>query len=140
MTEYKFSTPIKIRYSDLDAQWHVNHTRFLSFMEQSRFEYLMHLDLFDGKSFLDLRVIVADAHVSYLAPIQISHNVLVRTKTEKIGTKSILFKYVLEDEIKHIVFAMGEVVSVAYDFRRQESVTVPKEWRKKISDFEGQPF
>ena len=140
MTGYKFSIPINIRYSDLDAQWHVNHTRFLSFMEQARFEYLMQLDLFDGKSFLDLRVIVADAHVSYIAPIKIGQNVYVRTKTEKIGTKSILFKYVLDDGTKELIFAKGEVVSVTYDFRKQKSVTVPKEWRKKISDFEGNKF
>jgi acyl-CoA thioester hydrolase len=140
MTEYKFSIPINIRYSDLDAQWHVNHTRFLSFMEQARFEYLMLLGLFEGKSFLDLRVIVADVHVSYLAPIQIGQNVQVKTRTEKIGTKSILFSYVLDDDINGMIFAKGEVVSVAYDFRKQKSITVPKEWRKKISDFEGTPF
>jgi acyl-CoA thioester hydrolase len=140
MAEYKFSIPIQVRYSDLDAQWHVNHTRFLMYMEQARLEYLQHLGLFDGKSFLDLRVIIADVHVSYLAPIVLGQKVRVGTRTVKIGTKSIAFDYVLEDENSSKIFAKGEVISVAYNFREQETVPVPNEWKIKISEFEGESF
>ena len=140
MAEYKFSITIKVRYSDLDAQWHVNHTRFLTYMEQARLEYLQHLDLFDGKSFLDLRMIVADVHVSYLAPIELGQKVRVGTRTVKIGTKSIAFDYVLEDENSSKVFAKGEVIGVAYKFRTQETVPVPNEWRIKIGEFERESF
>ena len=140
MAEYKFSIPIKVRYSDLDAQWHVNHTRFLTYMEQARLEYLQHLGLFDGKSFLDLRMIIADVHVSYLAPIELGQKVRVGTRTVKIGTKSIAFDYVLEDENSSKVFAKGEVISVAYNFRTQETVPVPNEWRIKIGEFERESF
>ena len=77
MTGYSFFIPIKVRYSDLDAQWHVNHTRFLTYIEQARLEYLQHLGLFDGKSFLDLRVIIADVHVLYIEPLVLGQIVRV---------------------------------------------------------------
>jgi len=137
MADYKFYTPIKVRYGDLDAQWHVNHTRFLTYMEQARLEYIMHLGLFDGKSFLDLRAIVADAHISYLAPIMLGQNIRVGTRTRKIGNKSMVYEYAIEDADSGSVLARGEIVSVAYNFREQKSVPVPDEWRKRISDFEG---
>ncbi|MDO9546517.1 MAG: thioesterase family protein [Pelolinea sp.] len=140
MADYKFSIPIKVRYSDIDAQWHVNHTRFLTFMEQVRLEYLQNLELFDGKSFLDLRMIIADVHVSYLAPIVLGQNVRAATRTVRIGTKSIAFDYVLEDAESGKIHAKGEVISVAYNFRDQETVPIPNEWKIKISEFEGQSF
>ena len=140
MTGYKFFIPIKVRYSDLDTQWHVNHTRFLTYIEQARLEYLLLLELFDGKSFLDLRMIIADVHVSYIKPIVLGQNVRVGTRTAKIGNKSITFEYILEDVDNGKTLAKGEVITVAYNFRNQETVPVPPEWRNKIGEFEGQTF
>ncbi len=140
MTPYKFSIPIKVRYGDLDAQWHVNHTRFLTFIEQARLEYLQHLGLFDGKSFFDLRVIIADVHVSYIAPILLGQKVCVGTRTLKIGNKSITFEYILEDMDNGRMLAKGEVICVAYNFRDQKTVSVPQKWRNTIAEFEGRSF
>ena len=140
MTVYKFSIPIKVRYSDLDAQWHVNHTRFLTFIEQARLEYLQHLGLFDGKSFLDLRVVIADVHVSYIAPITLGQKVRASTRTVNIGNKSITFDYILEDADEGKMLAKGEGICVAYNSRNQKTVPVPPEWRNKISEFEGRSF
>lgn len=140
MTPYKFSIPIKVRYGDLDAQWHVNHTRFLTFIEQARLEYLQHLGLFDGKSFFDLRVIIADVHVSYLVPIVLGQKVCVGTRTVKIGNKSITFEYILEDMDNGKMLAKGEVICIAYNFRDQKTVSVPQKWRNTIAEFEGRSF
>jgi len=140
MSEFNFYLPVKVRYGDLDAQWHVNHTRFLTYMEQARMEYLMNLGLFDGETFLDLRAIIADVHVSYLAPIKLKQNVRVGTRAAKIGTKSITYEYILEDVDSGAKLAVGEVVTVAFNFREHRSVPVPDEWRKKISEFEGKSF
>ena len=140
MDEFKFYIPVAVRYSDLDAQWHVNHTRFITYMEQARFDYIHHLGLFDGKSFLDLKSIIADVHVTYLAPIELGQSVRVGTRTAKIGTKSIVYDYILENEDNGNVFATGEVVTVAYNYREQKTVPVSDEWRIKISEFEGKQF
>jgi acyl-CoA thioester hydrolase len=140
MSDFKFYIPIQVRYGDLDAQWHVNHTRFLTYMEQARMEYVMHLGLFDGQTFLDLRAIVADAHITYLAPIMLGQNIRVGTCTKRIGNKSIVYEYSIEDSDSGQVLATGAIVSVAYNFRDQKSIPVPEEWRKRISAFEGKEF
>jgi acyl-CoA thioester hydrolase len=75
--EFKFYIPVEVRYSDLDPQWHVNNTRYVTFMEQARLEYLRHLGLFEGQNFLDLKMIIADVHVAFLAPILLEQNVRV---------------------------------------------------------------
>lgn len=140
MAEFNFYIPIKVRYADLDAQWHVNHTRFLTFMEQARMEYVMNLGLFDGETFLDLKAIVADAHITFYAPIKLKQDIRVGTRTIRIGNKSMTYEYAIEDTTTGEVLAKGEVVSVAYNFREQKSVRVPDEWRRKISEFEGRDF
>lgn len=140
MSNFKFSIPIQVRYADLDAQWHVNNSRFLTFMEQARFEYFLHLELFDGKNFMDLRMIIADVHVSYKAPIHLGQKIRASTRTVKIGNKSITFENVIEDSDTGEVCGTGEVVGVCFNYPTQSTVPVPDEWRKKISEYEGQPF
>lgn len=132
--------PIAIRYADLDAQWHVNNSRFLTFMEQARFEYLQHLGLFDAVSFLDLRMIIADVHIAFKAPIVLNQQIAVYTRTARIGNKSITFEYEIRDEENGGLCATGEVVGVCYNYRTHETTVVPVEWRNKIADFEGRLF
>jgi acyl-CoA thioester hydrolase len=137
---FKFYIPVEIRYSDLDPQWHVNNTRYLVFIEEARLQYLRKLDLFDGKSFLDLKMIIADAHVSFLAPIEPGHNVRVGTRTARIGNKSITFEYRIEDAESSQLIATGEVVGVTYDYHSHQTIPVPADWRQKIGAFEGVDF
>ena len=140
MSEFKFYVPITVQYGDIDAQWHVNHTRFIAYMEHARFEYYKTLGLFDGKSFLDLRGIIADVHVSYLGPIVLGQEIRVGTRTARIGNKSITFEYVIEDVETGAILAKAEIVVVAYDYRTQKTIPVPEEWRSLISEYEGRDF
>jgi len=140
MSQFRMYTSIQVRYGDLDPQWHVNNTRFLSFMEEARVEYLLKLGLWDGRDFFSVGLIVADIHVAYLAPIDLLHRVRVGIRTGHIGNKSLRFDYVIEDEDSGKTMATGETVMVAYDYRSQTSMPVPAHWRETISAFEGKTF
>jgi acyl-CoA thioester hydrolase len=140
MTTFKFNLPIQLRYSDLDPQWHVNNVRTLSLLEHARFAYLMELDLFDGKSFFDLGLIVADVHLSYLAPIELEHKIHVGVRVAKIGTKSMLFEYEVVEDENGAVLVKSETVMVSYDYHIHQSIPVPASWREKIGKYEGVDF
>jgi acyl-CoA thioester hydrolase len=140
MSTYHFYQPIEVRYGDLDPQWHVNHASIVSYIEHARLSYIKHLGLFDGASFFDLKLIVADLHVAYLAPIHPNAKVRVGVRTTKIGNKSLTLEYAVEDERHAQVCARGETVMVAFDYHSQKSAPVSAEWRKTISEFEGIPF
>lgn len=137
MTDFKFYFPIQVRYGDLDPQWHVNNAKFLTYIEQARFAYLVELQLWDGKSFMDLGLIIADVHVSYKAPIMLGQKVRVGVRVQKIGNKSLTYFCQIEDEITHAVMAMAEIVGVSYNYNIHATQPVPEDWRKKISQFEG---
>ncbi len=85
-------------------------------------------------------MIIADVHVSYLAPITLGQNVRVGTRAARIGNKSITFEYRIEDADNGDLLATGEVVGVTYDYRAHQTIPVPADWRQKIGAFEGVNF
>lgn len=137
MSDFRFYYPVQVRYSDLDAQWHVNNARFLSIVESARLDYLRHLGLWDGSSFLDLGVIVADIHVAYLAPIDLDDEIQVGVRISRIGNKSMTFETEIQNVEDGSLKAKSEVVVVAYDYHTLKTIPVPEEWRKRIQEFEG---
>ena len=137
MADFKFYFPIQVRYGDLDPQWHVNNAKFLTYFEQARFAYLVELQLWDGKSFMDLGLIIADVHISYKAPILLGQKVRVGVRISRIGNKSLTYICQIEDETTHAILATAEIVGVSYNYHTHATQPVPEDWRKKISQFEG---
>ena len=137
MSEFRFYHPVEVRYADLDPQGHVNNAKYLTYMEQARAHYLLRLGLWDGRSFLDLGIILAEARVSFLAPIIFGQDLRVGARVTRLGNKSIIMEYCLEEDGSSTTFATGSTVLVAYDYQSSQTVPVPQDWRQVISEFEG---
>ena len=139
MTDYNFYHLIEVRYGDLDPQGHVNNAKFLTYMEQGRVFYLKQLKLWEGGSFLDLGVILADVQITFRKVIQFGDPVRVGVRISHIGNKSMTSEYRIEDARDASEFATGSSVLVAYDYRNRRSVPIPEEWRTAILQFEEMP-
>jgi len=137
MNEFKFYSPVQIRYGDIDPQWHVNNAHTLTMIEVGRFNYMQHLGLFDGESIFDLGWIVADAHISFLAPITLTQKIRVGVRVSKIGNKSMTIEYQIEDEKDGHVLTKAETVMVHFDYPTHTTQPIPDNWREKIAVFEG---
>jgi acyl-CoA thioester hydrolase len=137
MPKFNYYHPIEVRYGDLDPQGHVNNAKYLTFMEQARVNYVKHLGLWEGDSFMDIGFILADAHISFKSSIEFGQLVHVGTRTSNIGNKSLSMEYRIEDTHTGKVLSTGSSVLVAYDYRSQETISVPEEWRRVITAYEG---
>ena len=138
MSEIKFFHPIEVRYGDLDPQGHLNNAKYLTYFEQARIRYFIELDLFQvGQSFMDVGVIMAEAGVTFHAPVEYGTPVKAGVKTSSLGNKSMR----VEQNIVHAesgdVLASGYVILVTFDYHAQKTIPVPDEMREKISKFEG---
>ena len=138
MFEIKFFHPIEVRYGDLDPQGHLNNAKYLTYFEQARVAYLIHLGLFQkGLSFLEIGMIIADVHIVFRKPVLWETPVKVGVGISKLGNKS----FVVAQSIVHAetgeVFAEGEVIMVAYDYHREKTIRIPDDWREIIRRFEG---
>jgi acyl-CoA thioester hydrolase len=140
MTNFRFYHPMEVRYADIDAQGHLNNAKFLTFFEQARVHYLLHLGLFGkDQSFMDIGIILADVHVAFRAPVLWGAQVRVGVKTLRLGNKSLTVAQCLANGDSGVILAEGEVVLVTYDYRSGQTVSIPQNWRTVIAKFEGLP-
>ncbi len=137
MPEFKFYHPIEVRYADLDPQGHVNNAKYLTYTEQARTQYVRHLGLWAGGSFLEIGFILADVHMTFKSPITFGQAVRVGARVTQIGNKSFRMEYCLEDAADGKELARGTSVLVTYDYHTGKTISVPEEWRKTIAEFEG---
>ena len=136
MSRFRFYHPIEVRYGDLDPQAHVNNASFLTYMEQARIAYIQALGLWDGRTFMDIGIILAEAQVVYKAPIYYGQKVRAGVRVSKLGTKSLTMEYVLEDDVSGLYLATGKTVLVTYDYHQACSIPIPDGWRQAINAFE----
>ncbi len=138
MADYHFRHPTEIRYGDLDPQGHVNNAKHLTYFEQARINYLIHLGLFSrDQSFLEVGVIIADAHITFLSPVYYGTKVNVGVRSTKIGNKSIITEQALIDEETGTELSKAIIVLVTFDYKNHKTIPVPDMWREKILEFEG---
>jgi acyl-CoA thioester hydrolase len=136
---FHFSISIPVRYSDLDAQGHVNHAKYFSFMEKARFKYIVAVGLWtEAGDFNAVGQIVAEAACSYKRPMLIGQTVEVAVRTTRLGHKSWDMEYRLTVDGAEV--ALGRTVQVAYDYSAHRSISIPRGWREKIKAFEGDQF
>lgn len=137
MADFHFYHLIEVRYGDLDPQGHVNNAKFLTYMEQARVFYLKQLKLWEGGSFINMGIILADVQITFKKAIQFGDPIRVGVRISRIGNKSMTSEYRLEDARDASLFATGSSVLVAYDYHKNHPVSIPDEWRKAIQKFEG---
>jgi len=138
MTDFRFYYPIEIRYSDLDPQGHVNNARFLTFFEQARVNYLIHLGLFDkDQSFIDIGIIIADAHVTFKEPVFFRTDAQVGVRISRLGNKSMQMEYSMRDMDTGLEVASGSTTVVTFDYTAHQTIPVPDPWREVITKFEN---
>ncbi len=138
MSAFRFFHPIEVRYGDLDAQGHLNNAKYLTYFETGRIRYFAELGLFTpGQSFMDIGVIMAEARVTFHAPVEYGTPVKVGVRTSKLGGKSMT----VDQNIVHAetgqVLASGQVILVAFDYHTNKSMPIPDVMREKIAAFEG---
>jgi acyl-CoA thioester hydrolase len=136
MPNFRFYHPVEVRYGDLDPQGHVNNARYLTYMEQARVEYIRHLGLWDGKSFVNIGFILADAQITFRQPIFFEQPVRVGVRVSSLGNKSIKMEYRLEDAQNSHLLATGSTVLVTYNYQAGCTIPVPEQWREAITTFE----
>jgi thioesterase-3 len=88
----EYLTEIKVRGYHADFYGHVNNARFLEFFEENRwasFEPVIDLRRWVKKG---LAFLVVNINVNYRKAVPVGATILITTKLEKIGNKSVALK------------------------------------------------
>jgi acyl-CoA thioester hydrolase len=126
---FKHSVPL--RFSDTDAMGHVNHARFLTYLEDSRVAFLVKLG--DNAAFAP-GLIVARVEIDYVKPIMLAvEPVQVELWVERVGGKSFTIGYEMSHQGE--VVARSKSVIVAFDYAAQKSRSLSDAEREALGEY-----
>ena len=118
-----FTTPIELRFSDLDLYGHVNSVVYFSYLETARLRLFRgyYLELAEKRIF----TLVAHAECDYRIPILFGDKLLVSVVVARIGATSFDLDYRLHDGAE-ITYATARTTIVCFDNENKVTVPVPE--------------
>lgn len=132
--DYHHITKITVRFADLDVMGHLNHAKYLTYMEQARVLYIRDVCGFEG-TWEEFGVILANITCDYHMPVAFAEEVTIYTRCSRMGGKSFDFEYVIQNEAGESV-ASGKTVLVAFDYEANITISIPQQWRENMTNFE----
>ena len=129
---------IPVQWGDLDALNHVNHTRFLTWMETARMHYFIASGFDELHKSEGIGPILAGLQADYLSPVGFPDTVTVHTTVTRIGNSSFEMSYRITSESKGgELVATGTVSGVVFDYGAGKSIAMPDSLRQRIYDLEA---
>ena len=133
MPDFKFSTPIQIRFSDFDMLGHINNATYVTYIEVARLYYFIEI----GWQLKDVSNVVAHLDIDFMTPVMPGQRVKCRVKTSSLGSKSFQMNYELySEEDEDIIFAKAHSVQVCFDKKTGKTVAIPDHIHRLITNFE----
>jgi acyl-CoA thioester hydrolase len=124
------STPIQIRFNDMDSMRRVNNASYSSYLEIARLHFC--------KKYLkigtleDIPFVLARVELDLVASILPGDEVEVRIWVSHIGNSSWNFEYLIWNEKRQLSHARAKTVQVYYDYRLGQKMAIPIEFRKHL--------
>lgn len=136
MNPFKHKTQIQIRFKDVDRLGHVNNANHITYFELARVEYFNVLMGDDVKiDWESESLILAKMEMEYKQPILLEDKLFVYTWVSRIGSKSFDMSCTIVREINgvEVEAAKGLAVIVCFNYKTNQTILVPEEWKKKMN-------
>ena len=92
-TPRRFTTQVRVRWSDMDAFGHLNHARALTLLEEARLDWLYDAANRERAAGIADAVVVAELDARYLRPIRFSDQVSVSMGVQAMTAGSATIDY-----------------------------------------------
>lgn len=129
------STPVQIRFNDIDIMAHVNNSVYQNFFDLARTYYFQ--QVFDEKiDWKKQALVLAKITIEYLKPTFLEEKIEVQSKIHTIGNKSLqMIQQVVNYETKEVK-AINNAVLVSFGVQQNMAIPLAENWRKSIIAFE----
>ena len=139
-SDFKFTWPFRVRYSEVDGQKIVFNAHYLTYYDTAITEYFRALP-YDymgqvdrtGEDFHTVRALV-----EFKRSILFDEDIKVHVRTSRIGRSSLTFLLEIHPKGADDIRATGEVVWVNVDAATSNAVPLQEELVAKISSHEGE--
>lgn len=133
--DFKYQTPIPIRFSDMDLFGHANNAIFLTYFEQARSNYWKEIIGWDWD---EMGIILAKAEVEFISPVILTDELFAYVKTSRVGNSSFDIEYLLVSKTitGEQVRAKGKTIQVAIDYKQNKPAPIPKNYKNRMIDYD----
>lgn len=136
-TFFRHTTPIQIRFSDVDVLGHVNNTKYFTFFDTGK-AYYMEAVLGHKVDWHHVDTVVANVDCAFLSPVFFGEEIELLTACEQIHEKSYSILQLLREKNTGQAKALCRSIMVAFDQSKGKACEVSDELRKKLCSYEGQ--
>lgn len=134
--EFKFRTPVQMRFSDFDMFGHANNTSYFQYCDLGKFQYFTHfLDHpFDPR---ENGLVIAGITAEFAHPLLPSDRAEVLTAVASIGTSSLTLEQRVVSDGGRKIHAAITTVLVQFDAATGQTAPISDDWRRRLGEFEG---
>jgi acyl-CoA thioester hydrolase len=132
---YKYKTPIPIRFSDIDPYGHVNNAVYLTYFEIARTSYWRDIIQWNWG---ETGIILGRSEINYLKPITLHDEIACYVRTTRIGNSSFDVMHVLVKitPTGEEICTTGKTVCISYDYTANKSVYIPTKERHSMIEYD----
>ena len=137
--DFRFHFPLRVRWSECDAQGIAFNGSYMEYLEIALSEYYRNLGIliYNEKVRRYFDTATVKATLEFKAPARVDETLDVYTKVSRIGTTSMTTETEIYRDGADELVARGEVVHVDYDASTASSRRVPDDVRTLIEHFEA---
>lgn len=136
MSDFKFSTEVRVRLPETDAFGIVFHGYFFTYFDVARMDYLRNLGLMDVVRAGRANNLIVHVDADFKSPARFDDVLVVAARIAEIGTTSFTFRFRVTHKAEGRFVAEGKSVHVVIDDHTWRPVAVPADFRKKVEQFE----
>ena len=134
--EFSFSTTLRVRFAETDAQGIAHNSNYFVWFEVARVEYLeRYTGGYQKLRDLGLEAVVLETHVRYLAPAKFDDRLIVHARC--VDVKGARFRYEYEIERDGVVIADGWTAHATVDAGTFRPTRVPAWLQEAIASAES---
>jgi acyl-CoA thioester hydrolase len=140
--DFAHRVDIDVRFADTDAMGHVNNAVYLTYCEMARIRYWTDVTgepIAPGHEGAE-SLILAEARITYRAPVFHGERVTVETRAVRVGSSSFVLEHrltaVAPDDAPRLI-ATSESVMVRYDYRAARPAALGPRFVAAIEGLEG---
>ncbi len=128
---FRFSTTVRVRWSDCDAFGHVNNASYLSYFEEARLDYWK--TVLPDVPFTGMAIV--HASVDFRGQAFSGDVLTIRAAVTELGRTSFWVAYeILRTDV---VVATGRTAQVFFDYATQKRAEIPDAFRVRVASYQG---
>ncbi|MGD9978293.1 MAG: acyl-CoA thioesterase [Bacteroidales bacterium] len=136
---YFHSTPIQIRFNDIDLLGHVTNSVYQQYYDLGRLAYFEQV-LLEHMNWDKEGLIMASISIDFLLPIRMFDRIEVRSKIYEMGNKSLKMRQEIFNHTANQVASVSKAAMVNFSNSEKRTLRIPEKWRNRVAAFEKDLF